>query len=43
MTVSTCLAYCAQGYNSATMQYAGLEYVRPPSHPYHRSFTVGAR
>ncbi|KAK0937435.1 hypothetical protein LTR29_010966 [Friedmanniomyces endolithicus] len=28
MTVSTCLAYCAQGYNSATMQYAGLEYGR---------------
>ncbi|KAK0893473.1 hypothetical protein LTR02_012828 [Friedmanniomyces endolithicus] len=28
MTVSTCLAYCAQGYNGATMQYAGLEYGR---------------
>ncbi|KAK1036991.1 hypothetical protein LTS16_013256 [Friedmanniomyces endolithicus] len=28
MTVSSCLAYCAQGYNGATMQYAGLEYGR---------------
>ncbi|KAK3116471.1 hypothetical protein LTR53_003135 [Teratosphaeriaceae sp. CCFEE 6253] len=28
MTVSSCLKYCSQGYNGATMQYAGLEYGR---------------
>ncbi|TKA83721.1 hypothetical protein B0A55_00271 [Friedmanniomyces simplex] len=28
MTVSSCLEYCSQGYNGATMQYAGLEYGR---------------
>ncbi|KAK4556142.1 hypothetical protein LTR86_006839 [Recurvomyces mirabilis] len=28
MTISSCLAYCSQGFNGATMQYAGLEYGR---------------
>lgn len=28
MTASDCLAYCSQGINGQTMQYAGLEYGR---------------
>jgi len=26
MTTADCLAFCAEGFNGTTMQYAGIEY-----------------